>query len=182
MKRILAISVALLVCLRAFAGVGVVGGVSIPPGSTDLRTADHFHAGLAVNLQLPIGFALQPQIIYSVRGATGQEIMSNVKLGYLEVPIQVQWGLNLARRNLRVYVFGEPFVGYNISSNAINMSTRVGELKDLLEYGVGLGAGIQLFERFQLSATQAWDLENPQLKPFTASSSRGIRLSVALLF
>ena len=179
MKRLLALAAAVLVGLRAFAGVGIVGGVTAPGAGSDFRAADLFHAGLAFNIPLSKGFALQPEILYSVKGSGTGEIKANIKSGFLEVPFQIQWGFGLAKQNIRIYLFGEPFVGLNLSSGPIGPGTTIGEIRDRIEYGAGLGAGIQLFRHIQFTVTRVWDLERRQFKSSTTS---GPRLSVALLF
>lgn len=182
MKRLFVLFVAVLISIRAFAGVGIVGGVTAPRGNIDMKALEMFHAGLAVNIELPAGFALQPEILYSVKGATVEELRTNVKMGYIEVPLQIQWGLNLAKRNFRVYAFGEPFVGYNLSTNPINPQTSIGEVVDKLEYGLGLGLGLQLFKHIQISGAYVWNLDGQRLNTFKTTNPHGARLSLAILF
>lgn len=146
---------------------GVLGGfTSSETQVKDFRTSSVslYHAGVAVKIPLVFGFAVQPQLMYQAKGTTLDVVKTgglqfDTKVGYLEMPVQVQWGPDLLL--FRPYVFGEPFVGYGINmASKLNDNTLSTDFEDSfinrLEYGFGLGAGIEIW-RLQLSAKYFWN-------------------------
>lgn len=164
---------ALAFCTDAFAQhymssrVGLIGGFTSSEAkikNVDTKSVSLYHIGLTAELPLGGGFAIQPSVLYQVKGASADNIggMSvsdlgksfETKVGYLEVPVQIQWGPDLMF--FRPYVFAEPFVGYRIStSNKEAAKAFKDELKKV-EYGLGLGAGIEVW-RLQISAKYFWN-------------------------
>lgn len=158
-------------------GFGVLGGFT----SSNTRVSDfdkssvsQYHFGIAYKIPIVSGFAIQPELLYHVKGAklddadNVSDLVSSfeTKTGYLELPVQIQWGPDMMA--FRPYVFGEPFIGYQITSND-NGDLSSGDSEDFedylddhrrkLEYGLGLGAGIE-FMRFQLSVKYFWNFGN----------------------
>lgn len=155
---------------------GVLGGfTSAGTKAEDLKTSSVslYHAGVAAKIPLGLGFAVQPQLTYQVKGTalkSESTLLSgnfDMTVGYVEVPVQVQWGPDLLA--FRPYVLAEPFVGYAVNTKSVSAAKVAGLLEadkeytsfeDLnlnrLEYGVGLGAGIE-FWRVQLSARYFWN-------------------------
>lgn len=150
------------------ARVGLMGGFT--SSSTSIKNADSksvslYHIGVTAEIPLLGGFAIQPALLYQVKGMSADKINSSsiseslgsfeTKVGYLEVPVQVQWGLDLLA--FRPYVFAEPFVGFRVGQNT--KGEVAGTLKDDLkkvEYGLGLGAGVDVW-RLQLSVKYFWN-------------------------
>ena len=150
------------------ARVGLMGGFT--SSSTSIKNADSksvslYHIGVTAEIPLLGGFAIQPALLYQVKGMSADKInISSIpesigsletKVGYLEVPVQVQWGLDLLA--FRPYVFAEPFVGFRVGQNT--KGEVAGKLKDDLkkvEYGLGLGAGVDVW-RLQLSVRYFWN-------------------------
>lgn len=150
------------------ARVGLMGGFT--SSSTSIKNMDSksvslYHVGLTAEIPLFGGFAIQPGLLYQVKGMSADKFNSSTiseslgsfetKVGYLEVPVQVQWGLDLLA--FRPYVFAEPFVGFRVGQNT--KGEVAGKLKDDLkkvEYGLGLGAGVDVW-RLQLSVKYFWN-------------------------
>ncbi len=150
------------------ARVGLMGGFT--SSSTSIKDADSksvslYHIGVTAEIPLLGGFAIQPGLLYQVKGVSADKFNSipiskslesfETKVGYLEVPVQVQWGLDLLA--FRPYVFAEPFVGFRVGQNT--KGEIAGKLKDDLkkvEYGLGLGAGVDVW-RLQLSVKYFWN-------------------------
>ncbi len=146
--------------------VGVMGGFT--SSSTSIKDVDNksvslYHVGLTAEIPLFAGFAIQPSVLYQVKGLSAdkwKEIPETVgsfetKVGYLEVPVQIQWGPDLLA--FRPYVFAEPFVGYRLGQNTEGILAD--GLKDSLkkfEYGLGLGAGLEVW-KLQLSFKYFWN-------------------------
>ena len=172
MKRFIVAIVALLATTGAFAqGFGIVGGLTssqVNVKQVDVKSAAGFHAGSAYCAPLGRGFAIQPELLYNVKGSNMEELKANSKLGFVELPVQVQWGFKIA--GIRPYVFMEPFVGYAITGNE-----KIGEesakiiMKDVsnrLEYGLGTGIGIQLFNSLQVSLKYFWNFDDASLNTY----------------
>ena len=150
------------------ARVGVMGGFT--SSSTSIKNVDNksvslYHVGLTAEIPLVGGLAIQPSVLYQVKGLSADkwgssEISETVgsfetKVGYLEVPVQVQWGPDLLA--FRPYVFAEPFVGYRLGQDTKGVFAD--GLKDSLkkfEYGLGLGAGLEVW-KLQLSFKYFWN-------------------------
>lgn len=183
--------------------VGLMGGFTSSATKikdVDSKSVSLYHIGLTAQLPLGGGFAIQPSVLYQVKGAAADDLGKltpgdaaksfETKVGYLEVPVQLQWGPDLLA--FRPYVFAEPFVGYRISSGN---KDKAKELKDELkkvEYGLGLGAGIDVW-RLQLSVKYFWNFGKIYETGDTAESTirdavnngnnfNGVMASVAFFF
>ena len=139
----------------------------------NVNEVTQYHVGVTFKLPLPLGFAVQPSILYNVKGATLEDTATegnlksvDYKTGFLEVPVQVQWGINIAGA-VRPYGFVEPFVGYGIT-NEEKISNFTGEnskdawdnVKNRLEYGVGVGFGVEVLSHLQVSVRKFWNIGN----------------------
>ena len=172
MKKLIVFAAALLVTATAFAeGFGIVGGYtssSMKMQEMTFKSSAGVHAGFAYNVPLGIGFSLQPELIYNVKGYNWQgdkdaaALQEKAKFGYVEVPVQLQWGPDLLL--LRPYVLAEPFVGFAVTGKKILTAgeTKVNwdNFKSRLEYGVGVGAGIEIYNRVQVSFKYYWNFED----------------------
>ena len=172
MKRLLVIAAALLFSATAFAeGFGLIGGYtssSLKMKEMSFKSSAGVHAGVAYNIPLIAGFNLQPELVYNVKGFNWEGADSDVlkeqagKFGYVELPVQIQWGPDLLL--LRPYVLAEPFVGYAVTGKKVinNGETKVdwANMKSRVEYGVGVGAGIEIYNRVQVSFKYYWNFED----------------------
>ena len=208
MKKLIVIAASLLIAASAHAQLGVVAGITssksnLEEAYADINNVNKYHGGITYKLDLGL-IAIQPSIIYNVKGARMEGFKINdiptglgqmdYKTGYLEVPVQVQAGINLGLA--RVYGFAEPFVGYalsnEVSSNLWKEPQQTWEnVKSRLEYGVGLGVGVELIKHVQVAVKYYWnmgDMYGRQIKfsDFTSTigeqKANGIAASVALLF
>ena len=146
--------------------VGVLGGfTSSSTKASDISTesVSLYHAGLAAKVSLPYNLAIQPQLVYQVKGtAVDGSVDFSMKTGYVEVPVQLQWGPDLLV--CRPYVLAEPFVGYAVNVKSVasvaGVEKIVKDFKDLnlnrFEYGLGVGAGVE-FWRLQLAVKYFWN-------------------------
>ena len=174
MKRIIVVVVALFAAITASAdGFGIVGGYtssSLKMQETNFKSSAGVHGGFAYNLPLGAGFAFQPQLIYNVKGfnwedfneGDGSDAMKKMKFGFVELPVQFQWGPDLLL--LRPYLLAEPFVGYAVTGKKVINSDRkkidFDNMKERFEYGVGIGAGIEIYSKMQLSFKYYWNFED----------------------
>lgn len=192
MKKLFVVLTALFIGVAASAQVGVIAGVTST--TTDINAArdalkagdiTQYHIGLTTKMDLG-AIALQPSLIYNIKGTQLSEVYTeggvelgnytaDFKTGFLELPVQIQVGLNLG--GFRPYVFAEPFVGFAITneftkkletagvetaseqSTTENQWENIGaDVKDRLEYGVGAGVGIDLLNSLQISVRYYWNM------------------------
>lgn len=207
MKRILAIVAAaaamLLGASNASAQIGhfgVIGGLTFSKANMDeIKNLNYtgFHAGITYQLNLPLGFSIQPELIYQARGTRiSSDLLSNVgkmNVGFIELPVNIQWGPDLVL--FRPYLSLTPYIGY-----AVNNNVSIGNLSyknswdyiNRFEYGLGLGVGVEIW-KFQLSGKYCWsfgdlgDLKGAGFdeavgKMFDNAKFGGFQLSLAFLF
>ena len=202
MKRFLTLVAAVAASMILAAGAHAQFGflVGLTSSSVKMASSDAislYHAGLTYKINLPSGFAIQPAVLYQVKGAnvgqlgTATDEDFKVKTGFVEVPLGLQWGPHLAA--FRPYVFAEPFIGYQVSStDRGNESFRdwASQAKNKFEYGFGLGAGLEISDHLQLSVQWFNNLGTMFSKPAEAGTEslekvknfEGIKFSLAILF
>ena len=204
MKKILTLIVALVATATvAHAQFGIVGGLNFSNAKFEnasqfadaAKNATLWHAGVAWKMKLPLGFAIQPELTYQVKGVKINDVPSatakdfKFNNGYIELGAGVQWGPDLIIA--RPYVFAQPFIGY-----LVNPNKEIAAVKDVtnkLEYGIGLGGGVELFKHFQLSVQ--WFKNLGKLVNGNVSSTdqlvnevkdlksyQGVRLSLGIFF
>ena len=204
MKKFLVVIAALLIAVSAHAQFGIVAGITssktnLKDAVADAQNITQYHVGVTYKLDLGL-LAIQPSILYNMKGtkldvANISSTELDFKTGYIEIPVQLQVGLNLGIA--RIYGFAEPFIGYAISNAATlsgqDLKADWDNVKSRLEYGVGLGAGVELIKHVQVSVKYFWnmgdmygiDLSNlvPTVTGTIGSQkASGIAASVALLF
>ena len=205
MKRIITLvavaAASLFMAARAHAQFGIVGGIT--SSKTELTTAEDvksmslYHAGVTYKVDLGAGFAIQPSVLYQVKGASLGELNSSssedfkVKTGYVEVPVGLQWGPDLMV--FRPFVMAEPFIGYQVTSSDRGADSVEGwteQAKNKFEYGFGVGGGLEIAGNIQLSV-QWFNNMGSIVRDESASSGsfsekvknfKGIKFSVAILF
>lgn len=208
MKRIIVPLLALMFSASVFAQTpgsgrfGVTGGFtssSLESSKLELQNVSQYHLGLAYKLDLVGGFTLQPEILYNVKGSALEGHKLDTKVGYVEVPVQIQWGMDIDK--LRPYVFAEPFIGYGVNINSeigssylpsFSLSSDSWDLvKSRLEYGFGLGAGVdlgvlQVSAKYFRNLGQFYDVESSieAIKELVKDlkSFNGFAVSVGLFF
>ena len=201
MKKIFAVAAALLLCVCASAQkVGIVGGFTsseLKLKNIEKSSVAQYHVGLAYNQPLILGFAIQPEIIYNVKGTSFDKISSltdfKTTMGYVEVPVQIQWGVDLLVA--KPYVFAEPYVGYAVSGNynvgSTKYSVDMSDLDSRWEYGFSLGFGVNVLSRIQVSAKYFWNFEDCQLPNYAQTVKdalsenkgfTGVAVSAAIFF
>ena len=205
MKRLLAFVAALFMLIplvSAQSGFGIKGGMNFNTmsdmkptdgGLINVKARTCYHFGVMYKAKLPLGFALQPELLYinkNSRMEFGEQnskdyLSQDAKLHYLQLPVGVQWGVDLVL--FRPYLQFTPYIGYAISKGGIYNKVSWDDL-NRFEYGFGLGAGIEVW-KIQLSGRYSWDLgkvsnfEWPKLrKEVKREKNRGFELSIGFLF
>ena len=202
MKKFLVVIATLLIAVSAHAQFGIVAGVTssktnLKDAIADAQNITQYHVGVTYKMDLGL-LAIQPSIIYNMKGTklniaelTSTEL--DYKTGYIEIPVQLQVGLNLGVA--RIYGFAEPFIGYAISNAATlsgqDLKADWDNVKSRLEYGVGLGIGVELIKHVQVSAKYFWNMGDMYgttlslagvTQTIGSQKASGIAASVALLF
>jgi len=189
MKKLSLLLVTLL-CVSALTvraeGLVIKGGANF----TKLENIDSrpfgYQFGLGLQTEIPdgIGICFQPELVYKIVGFEYDS--ETLKRGYLEIPLNVQLGLNIGNADqVHPFVFAGPYVG--LGMGIFGDKTTAAELKDSLkavEYGLGLGVGIDLWI-LQLTAKYNWNfgkiVDTTQV-PELSSSPRIIEICVGLSF
>lgn len=176
MKKILTSVVAMFVAVGAFAQIGISAGLT--SASANVETAinevkgkliNQYHVGITYKIGIGNIFAIQPSILYNVKGThfdveNIKDTSLDFKTGFVEVPVQLQAGLGIGSL-IRIYGLAEPFVGYAVANeittktilNAAGDTQKTWDnVKNKLEYGLSLGAGVEIFKHFQLSVKYFW--------------------------
>lgn len=195
-----------LICMLAFptfsdakGRVGIKGGVNVTSlgnvkdiGAT-LKNHTGFNIGAAWQLELPLGFAIQPELVYSQKGAKLDMSVAdaNFKMSYLQLPVNLQWGIDL--KIVKPFVQFTPYIGYALGKNfdlaGINLGDDSWKNINRFQYGVSLGAGAQI-GMFQLTVRYLWDMGSiadfknisSTLSGINDANFKGLELSLALLF
>ena len=160
-KLILTLAAAVLLATSAFAeGFIVKGGLTYGNvaskdivkslTSLDIKSYTGWHAGIGYQTGTLAGFSLQPELLYNLKGANSNA--GALKLNYLELPVNVQWGIDLIIA--RPFLMVSPYIGYCMSGKWDN--EKLEDMKDRLEYGFGLGAGINIW-KIQVTAKYSWN-------------------------
>ena len=184
---------------------GVKAGVNVT--NLDLKAGIPpvlgYSAGLTWQWNLPLGFAIQPDLLYHVKASRLSEINAETfGMGYVELPVNVQWGLRFAQDNVRVFAQASPFIGYAVtqSGEISPVKTGNGVVDGVLSssgldkwaninrfsYGAGLGLGVQLWA-LQITAQYTWNLgqlvniKDTTLGDFNDKNFGGYVVTVALM-
>lgn len=202
MKRLFAFALACVVALCAAQQAkaqrfGLVGGAtfsSISQIENSSRTG--WSCGGTVSVKLPMGFSVQPSLIYcSKASGLSAQSSADLQVGYLEVPVSFQWGPDLLL--FRPFLDVSPYVGYALSSKVspdalLTQKEWKTDYLQRFEYGIGLGGGIEIW-RFQILCRYNWNfgsLFNTQDESYLAYVEQamanknfgGVTLSLAFLF
>lgn len=152
---------------------GVTGGATFSKLSKQTINAENmtqYHAGLTLQVKLPLGFSIQPSLIYNVKGSRfgAQEesaVLGGAELtvGYLELPVSLQWGPDLLL--FRPFLDVTPYIGYGLNNR---MDAYIENLRpsdpvkndwselNRWEYGLGVGVGIEIW-KFQVIGRYNWN-------------------------
>ena len=133
---------------------------------------------------------MQPELIYTqtkgtveLASALAQPLKSDVSVDYLQLPVSLQWGLDLVL--LRPLIQVVPYIGYCINDNVSVKDLKI--KTDDFNYGIGVGAGLDLW-KLQVSGRYCWDLGNMAdyqwngVSTLAGGKNKGFQLSLAMFF
>lgn len=195
---------------------GVIGGMTFfnaERQSLNRSTMNKYHVGVTYQLKLPLGLSIQPALMYHVKGAKLGDVIpeaemtntSDLSIGYLELPVSLQWGPDLLL--FRPFLDITPYIGYGLNNrmdayieNILPSAAVRNDWSQLnrWEYGLGVGVGIEIW-KFQVIGRYNWnfgslyghdDAQEPPTslvgimrEAFSSGHNLGgFTLSVALLF
>lgn len=167
---------------------------------TDYGKNVGYQAGIAMQFNLPMWFSVEPDILFHIRGAKDDQYDYSQGLGYIEMPVNIQWGPSFLDDNLRVFLSAGPYIGYAVSKDIKGLETvqpdgsKTREVFswdniNRFEYGAAVGLGIKIFA-FQISAEYSWNfgqLRKPSAVKgfpdiFNNNNFSGINVNVAIIF
>ncbi len=141
---------------------GVTGGVNFGTAKfseLDIKAQTGWNAGVTCLVDLPLGFSIQPSLVYNQKNTNVSEaLVQNV--GYLELPVSVQWGPDLLV--FRPFLDVTPYIGYGIHQEMFTSLKENHSLpegwngKERFEYGLGLGGGINVW-KIQVLLRYCWN-------------------------
>lgn len=174
MKRLLIIAVTALMAFSVSAaaqGFGVTAGLNFNSAKIQDVKMDAkagWNVGVTYALNLPLGFSLQPSLVYTQSTASidmnlvPSELSSftgNLKanmtqvIGSVTLPVSLQWGPDLIVA--RPFIDVTPYVGYSLVNKvkgSIGSATADGSViieetgNNAFDYGVGIGAGVNVWK------------------------------------
>lgn len=164
-KYFIALAVALMafsVSVSAQVKFGVTAGMnfnSAKIADVKMDAKAGWNVGATLQFNLPLGFSLQPSIVYMQKAAgfTTPELSSDFledlkaemvqTVGSVVVPVSVQWGPDLLVA--RPFLDVTPYVGYSLTNKVKSDFAGIEEVVkggNGLDYGLGLGAGINVWK------------------------------------
>lgn len=184
---------------------GVKAGVNFSNLSTESILIKHVEG--ATNYQFGVlfqakafGFAIQPEILYSVKGGSfdnlGYESIfigtdNEFKTQNIEVPVNLQFGIDAGFA--RVFLQGGPYVSFQTGVIFFDRADSYEEFKkyvDNFDYGLGVGAGVELMG-IQLALKYDWGLSKlgeevlffgNNINNFNDLRYRNLSISLAYIF
>lgn len=125
--------------------------------SLGIKGATRWEAGLGFQTGTFAGFSFQPEVLYKAKGLKfGDD--TNVTVKYLEVPVNIQWGVDLLVA--RPFIFASPYVGFKLKQSYSQVSSLLPIDFDAAVNkvcgGFGLGLGLDI-AHFQITAKYDWD-------------------------
>lgn len=147
--------------------------------STDNLTG--FHIGPTIELMAPfVGLGFDASILYS---QTGMEIgTQKIKSDYLNVPVNLKWKIGIPA--VKVFAAAGPYIGFRLGGGKI-WDVIIDEVQSKsFSAGLNLGAGVELIQHLQISATYQLGLtDNYSVKQLKIDGkNRGWMISAAILF
>jgi len=208
MKKIVILAVAFFTFVSvsdAQLKFGVKAGANMSNFSTEsniidqVKGATNYQFGILLQAKA-LGFAIQPEVLYSVKGgefnnSTLSGILSGTDIKFqsqnIEIPVNLQLGLEAGPA--RVFLQAGPYVSFLTSALINDSRDNYETVKDYIstfDYGVGAGVGAELLG-LQLTVKYDWGLSNlgkeelllgNNINPFNELKNRNFNISLAYLF
>ena len=192
MKRVYLLILALVAWMAVPAQAqfkwGIKGGANISsihfsdlPETFSTDNLTGFHIGPTIELVAPfVGLGFDASILYS---QTGMEIgTQKIKSDYLNVPVNLKWKIGIPA--VKVFAAAGPYIGFRLGGGKI-WDVIIDEVQSKsFSAGLNLGAGVELIQHLQISATYQLGLtDNYSVKQLKIDGkNRGWMISAAILF
>ena len=161
-------------------------------GGAAFNNLTGYHAGVGFRTGTWSGLRFQPELIYNLRGTRVDDVTS-WKMGYLEMPLNLQWGLDLIV--MRPFLQVAPTIGYDFMNTTSDTASgkALGNVTldaNRLEYGLSIGGGLDVMNSIQLSVNYNWNFGSvanlsaykDQVAGIERKYARCLQLSLAFLF
>jgi len=139
-------------------GLGVKGGVNLATqrnagdedSSTSLKSLVGIVAGVFATLPMASWLDLQPEALYSRKGARAEleGITSDLQIDYLEVPVLARFSRRGSARGY--YIAGGPSIAFQVRARtrtnfgAATEEIDIGDEVERVDLGVAVGGGIEI--------------------------------------
>ncbi len=159
-----------------------------------MKSYTGFNAGILLKFNLPLGFEIQPEVLYYQSGFNSVSEILHTKAkfteGSIRVPINIQWGISIWE--LKPYLMVSPFLGCSLfqltkgvldgAFSSIQLETAAEKI-ERFQYGIGIGAGIDIW-KFQVAFKWNWNFNNLQKEGTALHDEKfnGGELSLAFIF
>ncbi|MBC7687314.1 MAG: PorT family protein [Aquabacterium sp.] len=164
--------------------IGIKGGVNLTniytENSTKLDDKVGFNAGLLGHIHLTREIALQPEITYSLQGAKFPNTGAKLNLGYINVPILVQYMFDNGFR-----LQAGPQLGFLTTAKIKNASATEDIKSNYKPVDFGLSAGIgyvQPSSGLGLDLRYNLGISDITKSNLSKSANRGAQLGIFYLF
>ncbi len=188
MKRFLSVAIAALLMTGASkaqsVNIGIKGGLNVFNLESDpdvnYKSRTNFNAGLLGHIHLGPQFGLQPEVVYSGQGAKANSGNAQTKLGYINVPINLQYMFDNGFR-----LQAGPQVGFlvNAKTEAGNVEVDIKDQLKTVDFGITAGvsyvhppSGFGVDARYNLGLTDITESAANEIK------NRGFQVGVFYLF
>ena len=152
--------------LRAGVNLQNINGKSLTGDDLEYDLKTGFHAGLNVEIPLVAGFYIQPGVLYSSKGAKGEDVLTTKEikwsLSYIEVPVNLLYKPSLGPGKL-LLGFG-PYVAYAVGGSVKREDQKDGELEyendvTLAQYSGGAVIGTYYAKRLDVGGNLLFGYE-----------------------
>lgn len=129
-------------------GFGITAGMNFNSAKIQdvkMNAQAGWNVGVTYGFNLPLGFSIQPSLVYSQKGALLEEVTDTKQtVGSINLPVSVQWGPDLLVA--RPFVDVTPYVGYSLFNKAKGDLLKDLKGENAFEYGLGIGAGVNVWK------------------------------------
>lgn len=155
-------------------GFGVTAGMNFNSariGDIKMESKAGWDLGITYLFDLPLGFSVQPSLVYTQKNA--DVALGKQTVGSINLPVSVQWGPDLLV--LRPFLDVTPYVGYSLSNKLTDEAGTKLTGKNAFDYGVGMGLGVNVW-KLQAIVRYNWNFGTlGSLKDFTGIDLGGFK-------
>lgn len=186
MKRIMMTAMALSFCaMSTFAqktAIGFKAGVNFATLRTDespnpYKMKTDLHAGLLAHIHLTHQLALQPEVMYSGQGAKAESGPGELNLGYLNVPVILQY---MFENGFRLQTGPQAGILLNAKAKISNISTDVKD--ELKSFDFGWTAGLGYLSKVGLGVDARYNLGLSDINKNNTGSIKNSVIQLGLFY